>query len=244
MNRLEQLAFDAARVLARGRGGRPALHPEGILLTGRLHVPRHHTSWGVPWLDTPGAYPVTARWSRAAGLPGPLPDGLGLAVRVQDAGGPGRPLELLLTSSGSGRLARHLPLPRLYATTGPYATLLNYAVGGRHGVVAAFPEGRVDRVPAGPGAVAAAVARAPMSFHLGFGTTAGWQPLARLALEQTVPTDSRSDVAFDPYRNCLAGFRPVACLGALRVAAYAGSRVGRDACTASPAAPACRQAGG
>lgn len=244
MNRFEQVTFNAAGALARRRGGRPALHPEGILLTGRLHMPGHDTPWGVPWLDAPGVYPVTARWSRAVGLPGPLPDGLGLAVRVHDAGGSGRPLELLLTSSGSGRLARHLPFPRLYATTGPYATLLNYAVGGRHGVVAAFPERRIDRVPAGPGAVAAAVARAPMSFHLGFGTAAGWQPLARLALERTVTADSQSSVAFDPYRNCLTGFRPIACLGALRVAAYAGSRAGRDACTGSPVAPACRQTGG
>ncbi|WP_411104916.1 phosphodiesterase [Streptomyces sp. cmx-4-9] len=234
MNRFEQTAFDTARALARRRGGRPALHPDGILLTGRLHVPRHDTPWGVPWLDTPGAYPVTARWSRAAGLPGPVPDGLGLAVRVQDAGGPGRPLELLLTSSGSGKVARHLPLPRRCATTGPYATLLNYSVGGRHGVVAAFPERRSDRVPAVPGAVAAAVARAPMSFHLGFGTAAGWQPLARFALEGAMTADSRGGVAFDPYRNCLAGFRPVASLSALRVAAYAGSRAGRHARPASP----------
>lgn len=63
----------------------------------------------VSWLDAPGSYAVMARWSRAAGLPRPMPDAAGLALRVADADGPRRPLDLPLTTSGRGRWWHHLP---------------------------------------------------------------------------------------------------------------------------------------
>ncbi|MEU0404789.1 hypothetical protein ABZ318_32150 [Streptomyces sp. NPDC006197] len=106
MNRLDAIAYRLARTIARRRGSRPALHPRGMVLTGRLTVPGRPPPWGVPWrLDRPGSYRVTARWSRAAGLPYPLPDGLGLTLRVEDTEGPGRPLELLPTTSGRSDVA-------------------------------------------------------------------------------------------------------------------------------------------
>ncbi|MFD3635419.1 phosphodiesterase [Streptomyces sp. NPDC058664] len=223
---LDLLAFRTARTVARRRGARPALHPHGVVLAGRLVVPDHRIRWDVPWLDRPGAYRVTARWSRAAGLPRPLPDGLGLALRVEDADGPGRALELLLTSSGHGRWTRHLPLPRRSATAGPYSTLLDYVVGDHRGVVAAFPVPGTARVPADPGAMGAAPAGRSVAFELGVGAATGWWPLARLTLLREEA--SRSGRAFDPYENCLPGFRPVDRLRTLRAAAYAGSRAGRS----------------
>ncbi|MFF0557992.1 phosphodiesterase [Streptomyces sp. NPDC004266] len=225
MNRLDAIVYRLARATARRRGSRPALHPRGVVLTGRLTVPGPPPPWGVPWLDRPGSYRVTARWSRAAGLPYPLPDGLGLALRVEDAEGPGRPLELLLTTCGRSRPARHVPVLRLSATAGPYSTLLGYAVGDRHGVVAAFPMPGTPGVPAHPGAVAAAVAVRPLRFVLGFAADRRWEPMARLTLlgeEQAVAGE-----AFDPYRTPLTAFRPSGRLRGLRVAAYAGSREGR-----------------
>ncbi|WP_063759059.1 hypothetical protein [Streptomyces globisporus] len=225
MNRLDVIAYRLARAAARRRGSRPALHPRGVVLTGRLTVPGPPPAWGVPWLDRPGSYQVTARWSRAAGLPYPLPDGLGLALRVVDAEGPGRPLELLLTTSGRSGPVRHVPLPRLSATAGPYSTLLGYAVGDRHGVVAAFPAPGTLGVPAHPRAVAAAVAVRPLHFVLGFAAGRRWQPMARLTL---LGEEQAGDgEAFDPYRASLTSFRPSRRLRGLRVAAYAGSRAGR-----------------
>ncbi|MGC3002732.1 phosphodiesterase, partial [Streptomyces sp. G35A] len=136
---LDRAAHHIARRVAARRSA-PALHPHGVLCTGTLDVPGSgERRWSVDWLDRPAAYDVTVRWSRALGLPGRLPDGLGLALRVLDADGSGTPLDLLLTSSAGGRLGRHLPLPRWDALSGPYSTLVAYRVGGRDRVLAAFP---------------------------------------------------------------------------------------------------------
>ncbi|MET7686745.1 hypothetical protein ABZT06_01905 [Streptomyces sp. NPDC005483] len=59
----------------------------------------------MPWLDAPRRYGATVRLSRAAGLPRRQPDGLGLAVRVEQADGPDDALDLLLTSCGRGRVS-------------------------------------------------------------------------------------------------------------------------------------------
>ncbi|HWU05320.1 MAG TPA: phosphodiesterase [Streptomyces sp.] len=228
MNLLDRRAYRVARAVARRRGHRPALHPSGVILAGRLVVPGHGASWEVPWLDAPGSYAVTARWSRAAGLPSPLPDGMGLALRVEDAGGPGRCLELLLTSSGRGRWTRHVPFPRTSATGGPYSALVSYVVGGRRGLPAVFPVPGAPRLPADPATVEAAVTRRPLEFVLCVGTAAAWLPLGRLVLHGPDPSPRRpGGTAFDPYRNSLPGFHPVDRLRSLRVAAYAGSREGR-----------------
>ncbi len=231
MTALERAAFRTARTVARRRGPRPALHPSGVLLSGGVAVSGRGPSWGVPWLDAPGSYEVTARWSRAAGLPRPLPDGTGLALRVRDAGGPGRSLDLLLTGSGRGRWTRHVPLPRTSATAGPYSTLLSYEVGGRRGVVAAFPVPGAPPVPADPGAVADVLTRRTVEFVLCFGAGTAWRPLARLTLDGTAPDDRPGGQAYDPYLNALPGFGPGERLRALRTAAYAGSRAGRGART-------------
>ncbi|MFC8174445.1 phosphodiesterase [Streptomyces sp. NPDC057325] len=232
MNLLDRIAFRTARAAARRRGNRPALHPRGTSLAGRLVVPGHRDRRDVPWLDVPGSYAVTARWSRGAGLPHPLPDGLGLALRVEDAGGPDRPLDLLLTTGGRGRWTRHVPLPRTSATAGPYSSLLSYVVGRRRGVLAAFPAPGSPRIPADPATVGAAAAGRPVVFQLCFGADgagAAWRPLARLVLHGEAPPSSPDGGAFDPYLNFLPGFRPVDRLRSLRLAAYAGSRAGRHA---------------
>ena len=74
------------RLASRARGER-AIHAKGRTLTGRLSV-TGGVGTAAPLLDAPGSYDVLVRASRSVGLPGPLPDVLGLAVRVLDAHGP------------------------------------------------------------------------------------------------------------------------------------------------------------
>ncbi|MFC9891059.1 phosphodiesterase [Streptomyces pilosus] len=218
-------AHRVAGRLARWRSA-PALHPHGVLCSGTLSVTgRADGGWGASWLDRPGSYPATVRWSRALGLPRPLPDGLGLAVRVEDAGGPGHPLDLLFTSSRSGRLGRHLPLLRPDPLSGPYSTLLSYRAGDRERVLAAFPvPGPEDALPT----LWQQLARGPVRCDLRAAASGEpWRTFATLSLEAVRPVPATGTVSYDPYAHALPGLHPTGRLRRLRDAAYAGSRAGR-----------------
>lgn len=215
--------------LARWRSA-PALHPYGVLCAGTLTVAgRADAGWGVSWLDRPGSYRVTVRWSRALGLPRRLPDGLGLAVRVEDADGPGTTLDLLLTSSRSGRLGRHLPLLRPNALSGPYSTVLSYRVGDRERVLAAFPVPDPGGTPEDTmPTLWQELARRPVRFDLrAAASDEPWRTFASLSLETAHAAPATRTVSYDPYAHSLPGLRPTGRLRRLRDAAYAGSRHGR-----------------
>ncbi|WP_395575819.1 phosphodiesterase [Streptomyces sp. BK79] len=219
------IAHRVADRVARWRSA-PALHPYGVLCTGTLTVTgRADASWGVPWLDRPGSYAATVRWSRALGLPRPLPDGLGLAVRVEDTDGLGNALDLLFTSSRRGRLGRHLPLARPNALKGPYSTLLSYRVGERDRVLAAFPVGPTgDALPT----LWQELVRRPVRFDLrAAAPDEPWTTFASLSLGAVHAAPATSTVSYDPYARSLPGLRPTGRLRRLRDAAYAGSRRGR-----------------
>ncbi len=226
---ISRVAHGVAERLARWRSA-PALHPHGVLCTGTLTVvARSDTGWGVPWLDRPGSYRVTVRWSRALGLPRGLPDGLGLAVRVEDPDGPGSALDLLFTSSRPGRFGRHLPLPRPDALTGPYSTLLSYRVGDRERVLAAFPVHGLDgrRGDVRP-TLWQELARRPVRFELrAAAPDEPWRTFATLSLEAVRTAPASRTVSFDPYAHNLTGLHPTERLRRLRDSAYAGSRHGR-----------------
>ncbi|MEU7089193.1 phosphodiesterase [Streptomyces achromogenes] len=218
----------AFRLLA-GLRGAPALHPHGLTCAGEVEVPAGGECWGAPWLAGPGRFTATVRLSRAAGLPRGLPDALGLAVRVDRADGPGRDLDLLLTSSGRGRLARHVPRPRADALGGPYSSLLPYRVGGRSCALAAFPRrsGRAP-VPGDPASLARALAAGPLVFDLCAGAAGrSWRPFAVLTVRSALPAGPKESVGFDIYAHDARGFTPGPALAAVRRAAYRGSRAGR-----------------
>ncbi len=98
--------------------GTRALHSVGFCGTGVLAVqPGTHS--GVVLLDDPGPHPCLVRWSRATGRR----DGSdieGLAVRLQ---GPASG-DVLLASTGTGVVTRHLLTVRGRSDHGPLTTLL------------------------------------------------------------------------------------------------------------------------
>ncbi|MFI0187017.1 phosphodiesterase [Streptomyces sp. NPDC017082] len=218
----------AFRLLGRLRRA-PALHPDGLTCAAELEVLPGGACWGVPWLAAPGRFTATVRLSRAAGLPRRLPDGLGLAVRVDEADGPGRALDLLLTSSGRGRATRRLPLPRADALGGPYSSLLSYRVGGRPRVLAAFPR-RVSQAPVhgDPASLARALGAGPLVFDLcAEAPDRTWRPFAVLTVRTPLPVPPRRSADFDIYARDARKFTPGPTLAAIRRAAYRGSRAGR-----------------
>ncbi|MET7733160.1 phosphodiesterase [Streptomyces sp. NPDC005402] len=183
----------------------------------------------MPWLDAPGRYDATVRLSRAAGLPRRLPDGLGLAVRVEGADGPDGVLDLLLTSCGRGRVTRHLSSPRADVLGGPYSGLLPYRVGDRRGVLAAFPRrSRPGPVYGDPTRLGEALAAAPLVFDLCAGTSRrSWRPFGVLAVGAPLPLGQDESLGFDVYAHRLRGLAPVGAPAGVRRAAYRGSRAGR-----------------
>jgi hypothetical protein len=153
-----------------------------------------------------------------------VPDVLGLAVRVPDAHGPGRHQDLLLSSSVSAPVLRHLPLPRWDLLGATYSSLTPYEVGTARGVLWAVPD---DDAPSTrdvadlPGRGDGACFRLEL-----VGSTGGRRVLAVLELGGAVP-DGRQ-VRFSPDVTG-GGIRPVGWVQDLRRNAYRASHVGPDA---------------
>ncbi|MHA7263655.1 hypothetical protein ACX80W_10685 [Arthrobacter sp. TMN-37] len=148
----------AGRVAARVAGGgfagvfrimkilRPVrpIHPHGVRLGGTLTVDGSATS-GIPWLDTAGSTPVQARLSRSVGLPGPLPDIVGLAVRIPSGDAVA---DVLLASTGSSPVGRFLLVPRRDIARSPLTTMMPYR--GERGPVLLAARTTGPDAPGGP----------------------------------------------------------------------------------------------
>jgi len=148
---------------------------------------------------------VLVRRSRALGLPTGLPDIHGLAVRVPlDGGGHG---DLLLATTGRGRLTRFVLTAGRTPYSRPMTTLLTY------------------RTPSGP-TLLAAVSRSEHHYELAYASPGGaWHPFADLVLSATAGPDAL--VSFDPVRNTLPGLENYDWVRRLREPAYGTARLSR-----------------
>ena len=123
-----------ARALGIGtalRGAR-VFHPHGVTYSCRLRV-FGDAGWGAGLLDTPAEHAGVVRLSRGAGLPSPLPDVEGLALRLPGLGVEGAPLDLLVNSAW-----RFVFAPRVLSPT--WSSVLPYRTGsGRRLLLGARP---------------------------------------------------------------------------------------------------------
>jgi hypothetical protein len=207
--------------LARRRRGKP-MHPRGVVLDAVLERTGVVRGWGVRWLEEPAREPAVVRLSRGAGLPAPLPDLLGLAVRLPDGD---RPVDLLLSTAGSGRWTRFLPVPRVDAAA-TYSSFMGYRSPAGTLRLAAVPDGP-GGVQSDPGPVAEAVAERGLAFRLLVARGAGdWVPFARLTLTAPV-AELDPDLRFDAVRNPPPGLLADGPLARFRAPAYAAAREGR-----------------
>lgn len=211
--------------LARLRSGKP-MHPRGAVFPAVLQ--RHGSgpadAWGVPWLDTAATETAVVRLSRGAGLPAPLPDLLGLAVRLPSDSG--TPIDLLLSTSGRGAVTRLLPAPRR-DTAAVYSSIMGYRSDAGTLRFAALPED--DGIPSQPAPLADAVARGEVSFTLAVARgRAPWVPFARLSLRgATGPLDP--GIRFDAVLHPPPGLVPDGPMARFRAPAYAKARAAAEA---------------
>jgi hypothetical protein len=215
------------RALSSARDAR-VFHPRGVTFRGRLSV-----TTGVAGSDLlrPGRHDdAYVRLSRGFGLPEPLPDILGLAVKIPDAYGPGADQDLLLASSPDVGLLHRLLVPTVGFGNLPYSSATTYVVGGRRllfGAVIETPD--PGRGPTRLEDAVRRVAAGDLTVHLTIATDgSAWEPVAEIELGDVLPLAKGEHLRFDPW-NTGGGIAPVGVLNRLRAAAYPGSQEGRAA---------------
>jgi hypothetical protein len=216
---------------------RRSLHPTGVGYRGRLVVRDDDPGRpGVSLFQPGAAYPALLRFSRGAGLPEPLPDALGVAVKLPDAHGPDADQDLLLTSSTDRPLLRRLLFPARSFLRGAFSTALPYDLGGEQVVLLLVP------VRAGEGRSASgghrrtgsafselrAAAVDGLCFELrAAGSVGRSQPIAALTVGEPLPADETEMLRFNPWTTG-PGIRPAGWLNLLRAAAYRASQRSRQ----------------
>jgi hypothetical protein len=212
-------------LLSRLRGAR-SLHPKGVAYAGVLTIEGLGEPTGSGFLDRPATYDALVRCSRGGGLPEPLPDVLGIALRAVDADGPGRPRDLLLASSAAPPVARHLLVPGVRFGRRICSSILPYRVpGGLLLLGAAMRDGAsVAAMRAGA---------APMAIDLLAASPTGpWRRVGTLTPQRRLRDAESAALGFDPW-HAGPDLQPAGFLNALRRPAYAGSRSGRPRTSAA-----------
>lgn len=187
------------------RGAEKPLHPRGTVWESVLERTGHAgPPSGVAWIDEPGTDQGLTRVSTAVGLPPGWPDFQGLALRVTGADGF---VDVLLASTGTGRVTRFVLRPARSPQAPAYTTVLPY------------------RGPRGP-VLLAARAAGEQAYTLSWATAQGpWHSFARLRLAR--PVDQR--ISFDPLRFPPPGLEAYGWSLRLRAPAYRTAQRGRRA---------------
>ena len=177
------------------------IHARGAVSAATLQRFGSDPCSGVRWIDEPGAHTVLVRRSRGAGLPPPLPDVHGLTIRVPFEAGHA---DILLGSTGLGRLTRFVPVPTSRSDRGALTTLMPYRGPGGPVLLGVRPRG-VDE------------------YHLIWAShRSGWTTFGRLSLEPGPSADEL--VTFDPLLNPVPGLGHYTWTRRLRERVYRTAR--------------------
>jgi hypothetical protein len=207
--------------LAALRGGK-AVHPHGVVYRARLVID------GAPaappaseLLSTPATHDALMRFSRSLGLPRPLPDLLGVSLRVVDAYGRDRHQDVLMVSSIDLPVLHHVFVPASDVQQRPYSSSLPYRAGEATVILGVTPDPRSPR-PAGDDEfdrLDRAAATGRLVFGLAVATVGSrFKRVGSLHVEARMP-DALDALRFNPF-NCGGGLQPVGVLNRLRDYAY------------------------
>ena len=205
------------RLILLVRRPRP-IHTRGRVLDGEITWTPGAAPSGISWIDEPpaAAVPVVARLSRGVGLPAPLPDLIGLAMRIEVDG---RPADIELASTGIGVPGRFLLVPHRFPFRAWFGSLLPYR--SEHGPVllaARAIDGR--RLPSGGDALDGVLAATGCRLRLYHATATGkWHPFAVVSLRLSPAQDDRG-LRFDSFRNAIPGAGTYAWARSLRQPSY------------------------
>lgn len=175
------------------------IHPHGVLLQGTLQRTGSGMRTGIAWIDEPGStpVPVLARASRSAGVPAPLPDVIGLAIRFEGDDGPA---DLELASTGAGWPSRFWLLVHRSPSRAHLSTLLPYRSPSGPVLIAA-QTATPDDLPTTPHGLGERLEREPWRLRLLVARPRGsWHAFAELEL-------TRAPGPLDPLLRFDAGTR-------------------------------------
>ncbi len=199
-----------------------AVHPHGVTYAAELSIDGADAAPGASTLlSTAATHPALVRFSRSVGLPRPLPDLLGVAVRVPDAYGPGRHQDLLAVSSAEAPVLRHIFLPSADVQQRLYSSSLPYRAGEDTFVIGVRPVAGSPRPSEGDefDRLARAAATGALRFELVIATATGrFERVGELGIRSQLP-DAFDALRFNPF-NCGGGLEPAGMLNRLRDYAY------------------------
>jgi hypothetical protein len=203
---------------------RRLFHPVGVLAEGRLErlaAPGE----GLPMENGD----VTGRVSKAAGLPGALPDIAGLAWRMPPQSPGATPWDVLLASSPGGGVGRVALTPVASWTRTTFSSLMPFRFEGGLWWLRARLITPIDARGTSLDTIRNRIRSTGLDFDIDQAAgTGGFLPLARLTLRTVIP--DRNSVAFDPVLHTGPGVAlSPQWLTDFRRAAYQRSREGRDA---------------
>jgi hypothetical protein len=203
------------------RRGKP-VHPHGAVYAASLHV------LGAPaapsaaeLLATPGEHAAIVRFSRSIGLPRPLPDLLGMSIRVLHAYGSGRHQDFLLVTSVDLPVLHHVFVPAGDVQQRPYSSSLPYCAGGETFLIGTLPRAASPR-PTGSdemNRLRRAAATGRLAFDLAVAPLRGrFRTVAGLHIGAALPRDADA-LRFSPF-NSGGGLCATGLLNRMRKPAY------------------------
>jgi hypothetical protein len=213
-------------------------HPQGVAYRATVDIrpgsagsSHDGTRTGVRLLDEPGSYGGLVRFSRGGSLPEPLPDVLGIAVRIEDAHGPGQDQDILLGSSFEAPLARQLLLPAVAFRGATLSSVLPYRLGELGTVLLGArlrtAEGRaLAQLPDLEQAIDAGDLRLDLRYASRWGA---WHSFADVRIGERLPAEESDELTFNVDENTGGGLAPQGWWQALRRHAYAASQAARGA---------------
>ncbi|QUW18034.1 hypothetical protein [Agrococcus sp. Marseille-Q4369] len=193
------------------------VHPHGVVLHGEIRRTGSPIPTGIAWIDeAAGPLPVIARASRSAGVPAPLPDVIGLAVRFD---GPEGPADIELASTGVGWPWRFVLRAHRSPSRAHLHAILPYRAPTGPVLLAARTIAPAD-LPPYPDALADRLAAEPWRLELLVARPRGaWRPFGELELRRS-PGPLDPLLRFDAGRRLLPGAREYEWAHRLRQPAY------------------------
>lgn len=196
-------------------------HPVGEAFVGSIDI------WASTELHLPnGTRPVLVRFSRGAGLPEPVPDVLGLAIKIPATPHTGEQ-DLLLASSGRGPGARNLLIPTRSFFRCTYSSVLPYRDNGDQVLFGARADAPLRARKGDFGDLEAAAEKGVLRFAiLAADLTSDWEEVGRLFVGNHCDQEVSRSLRFNPWHTD-PGLRPAGALNTMRRSAYPASQDAR-----------------